>query len=228
MFQAYPRIGTRRTLVLVQCLAAPIAALTEWAWLGTAPSIWQALFGLVILTGVGLALMPRCSEKNACYPHGIALGCMFGGIAALGQGWGAVLSRKAYAVSAAQDFAITGASGGINAAYQRLLGGLFVTVLFMFYQKYWRTPGFVVRTPQWSRAWPLVVANGLGGPALGVACYQWALSTTPTGVVLPIVAVAPLVVMPFAHYMEGDRITRRAVIGALLAVAGVIGLTLVG
>src|SRR6185369_15462164 len=38
LFQAYPRIGTRRTMVLVQCLAAPIAALTEWIWLGTVPT----------------------------------------------------------------------------------------------------------------------------------------------------------------------------------------------
>src|SRR5215475_15275760 len=33
MFQAYPRIGSRRTMVLIQCLAAPFGTLLEWVWL---------------------------------------------------------------------------------------------------------------------------------------------------------------------------------------------------
>jgi len=66
----------------------------------------------------------------------------------------------------------------------------------------------------------------MAGPALGVSCYQWALMSKQTSVVLPIVATTPLVVMPLAHYLEGDRITWRTVLGGILAVAGVIGLTL--
>lgn len=33
-FQARPRLGSRRTVLLSQCLTAPLAALLEWAWLG--------------------------------------------------------------------------------------------------------------------------------------------------------------------------------------------------
>jgi drug/metabolite transporter (DMT)-like permease len=74
----------------------------------------------------------------------------------------------------------------------------------------------------------MVIANGLCGPAFGVTCYQWALSGAPTSIVLPIVATTPLVVMPFAHFLEGDKITLRTVLGGAMAVAGVVGLTLVG
>src|SRR6266540_2377311 len=49
MFQAYPRIGSRRTMVLIQCLAAPFAALAEWAWLGHAPTLTEAGYGFLIL-----------------------------------------------------------------------------------------------------------------------------------------------------------------------------------
>src|SRR6187431_2221049 len=35
LFGALPRIGPRLAILLTQCLAAPIAALTEWVWLGT-------------------------------------------------------------------------------------------------------------------------------------------------------------------------------------------------
>jgi drug/metabolite transporter (DMT)-like permease len=225
LFQAYPRIGTRRSMVLVQCGAAPIAALTEWLWLGTVPSAAQGVCGGVILLGVGVALMPGRSEAA---PGGdLLVGSLFGLLAALGQAWGAVLSRKAYAVAAAQEFAISGVSGGINAAYQRLLGGLLVSGVFVLYLKLAHRPGPDARPANWSRAWPLVIVNGLCGPAFGVTCYQWALSAAPTSIVLPIVATTPLVIMPFAHFLEGDKITLRSLLGGALAVGGVVGLTLV-
>jgi drug/metabolite transporter (DMT)-like permease len=226
LFQAYPRIGTRRTMVLVQCLAAPIAALTEWAWLGTVPSAGQSLCGAIILAGVGVALMPGRDEAGPT--NGLIVGSLFGILAALCQAWGAVLSRKAYAIAAAQDFLISGVSGGINAAYQRLLGGLLVSGVFVFYLKIAHRPGPDARPANWPRAWPYVIVNGVCGPALGVTCYQWALSAAPTSIVLPIVATTPLVVMPFAHYLEGDKITLRTILGGALAVGGVVGLTLAG
>ena len=99
LFQAYPRIGTRRTSVMILCLSVPFAALTEWAWLGTAPTMAQAAYGLLILVGVAIAVMPKKSEAQPT--HGLGAGIFFGILAALGQAWGAVLSRKAYAVAEA-------------------------------------------------------------------------------------------------------------------------------
>ena len=225
LFQAYPRIGTRRTMVLVQCLAAPIAAATEWLWLDTVPSARQALCGAVILAGVCVALLPKRDEAGPT--HGLLAGTLFGLLAASCQAWGAVLSRKAYAVSTAQDFVISGIGGGVNAAYQRLLGGLLVSAVFVLYLRLAHPPGPDARRANWRRAWPMLIVNGLAGPAFGVTCYQWALSAAPTSIVLPIVATTPLVVMPFAHYLEGDKITLRTLLGGLLAVGGVVGLTLV-
>ena len=41
-----------------------------------------------------------------------------------------------------------------------------------------------------------------------------------------VVATAPLLAMPFAYWLEGDRPSRRAVTGGVIAVAGCIALTL--
>src|SRR5688572_19719645 len=35
LYQALPRLGSRLSIMLVHCLAAPFAALIEWLWLGT-------------------------------------------------------------------------------------------------------------------------------------------------------------------------------------------------
>ena len=67
--------------------------------------------------------------------------------------------------------------------------------------------------------------TGLAGPTLGVACFQWALQSNKSGVVLPIVALTPLVVMPFARYLEGEKPTGRSIIGGIVAVTGVAMLT---
>jgi drug/metabolite transporter (DMT)-like permease len=223
MFQSYRRLGARRTLVLNQCLAAPFAALTEWAWLGHAPTWAQAGFGALILVGVGVALMPGRAEAQPA--QGLAAGIGFGVVSALGQGLGAVLSRKAYAVAAAHGQAFHGVADGVNAAYQRMLGGICVTAVFFVYLKLAHRPD-EARVNDWRKAWPALLANCLCGPVLGVTCYQWALMTQPTNIVMPIVATTPLVVMPLAHSLEGDRITARTLLGGALAVAGVIGLTL--
>jgi drug/metabolite transporter (DMT)-like permease len=223
LFQAYPRIGTRRTVVLTQCLAAPFAALAEWVWLGHAPTLAQAAFGLLILAGVAVALMPGKAEAQPT--HGLTAGILFGILAALGQGGGAVISRKAYALAAAADQAFHTPADGVNAAYQRLLGGIAVSGLFFLWLKIAHRPD-EMRKADWPRAWPWLAGNTVAGPALGVACFQWALMTTPTTIVLPIVATVPLAVMPLEHLLKGEQVTHRAVVGGVIAVAGVIGLTL--
>jgi drug/metabolite transporter (DMT)-like permease len=69
-----------------------------------------------------------------------------------------------------------------------------------------------------------LLANGLAGPVIAVGCYQWALATTPSGLVLPIAAIAPLLAMPVAYWLEDDRPTRRSVFGGIVAVLGCIAL----
>jgi drug/metabolite transporter (DMT)-like permease len=69
------------------------------------------------------------------------------------------------------------------------------------------------------------VANGLAGPVLGVGCYQWALATTPSGIVMPIAATTPLLAIPIAWWLEHDRPSARSLLGAAVAVAGCIALT---
>jgi drug/metabolite transporter (DMT)-like permease len=222
MFQAYPRIGARRTIVLIQCLAAPFGGLIEWLWLNHAPTLAQASFGAVILAGVGIALMP--GKKDEQPTQGLTAGILFGVLSALCQGAGAVISRKAYEVATAAGHPFHTLTDGINAAYQRILGGILITALFFGYLQLARKSAANGKN-DWRKGWKWVIGNGLAGPVLGVSCYQWALMTEKTSIVLPIVATTPLAVMPLAHYLEGDRITWRTVLGGILAVAGVIGLS---
>ncbi len=231
LYQALPRLGPRLTALLMQCLAAPFAALAEWLWLGTTLSPTQIAAALVILAGVGVAVAP---QEHLHVPRRLLLGGVaFGVVAALGQGLGAVVSRKAYAVVGLAGQHID----GLTAAYQRILGGLVFALPFTGWVEFQQrrragpaVPGGPERspgaTPSKPRAWVWVVLNSLAGPTLGVGCYQWALASQPSGVVLPIVATLPIVVIPFAYLFEGDRPSLRSLAGGVVAVLGAIGLAL--
>lgn len=219
LFGALPRIGPRLAILLTQCLATPVAAFVEWIWLGTTLDAADYWCAVVILAGVALALAPD---------HGLEvsrrefwIGVLFGVGSALGQALGAVVSRKAYAVGDLAAFAMDGGT----AAYQRILGGLLTTLIAFLAVRSMRS-GASSPPGAWVRAWPLVLGNALAGPTIGVACYQWALATTPSGTVLPIVATSPLVTIVLSFFFEGQRPSRRAVMGGILAVAGAVGLAI--
>ncbi len=230
LFQALPRIGSRLSLLIVQCFSALSAAVLEWLWLGAKISARQAAACALILVGVAVALAPG---KHLDAKRGVlAAGICFGFLGALGNGFGAVISRKAYAVAALAHQDIDGAT----AAYQRLIGGLFVAGVCLLVVKRREimaqvthsSPPRLPKVEKWRPAWPWVLANGFAGQTLGVTCYQWALKTTRSGLVLAIVATTPLVVIPFARIVEGEKIETRSVVGGLIAVVGAILLVLVG
>ncbi len=223
LFGALPRIGPRLAILLTQCLAAPIAAVAEWAWLGTTLRAVDLACAAVILAGVAVALAPdRGLEVDR---RTFWIGALFGVGSALGQAGGAVVSRKAYEVATLNHLPIDGGT----AAYQRILGGIVLTALAFFLTRKMRAAADAARPAGvWRKAWPLVLANALAGPCIGVGCYQWALATTRggSGIVLPIVATSPLVTIVLSFFLDGLRPTRRAVLGGLIAVGGAVALKL--
>jgi len=230
LYSALPRIGARLAVLLTQCLAAPLGAIIEWLWLGTALNLWQILWGATILVGVALALWPDPRNETQSRPW--VTGTIFGIVAGVGQGGGAVITRKAYAVAQQAGLHIDGGT----AAFQRIIGGMSLTiVVLLLYHGIKRCRAEVLAQTRaeapkadalhpWRQAWPWVIVNSLAGPAIGVACYQWALSIAPTGVVLAIVATTPLAVIPFTFLLEGERPSVQSLIGGAVAVLGAIAL----
>jgi drug/metabolite transporter (DMT)-like permease len=215
LYQALPRIGSRLSILLVHCLAAPVAAASEWWWLGTGMSRVQIVAGALILSGVALALAPgrHLQVSRKTFWTGVALGVL----AAIGQGLGAVVSRHAYRIAENAGEHVD----GLTAAYQRILAGLVIAFMVWSTVKLKRAERPVRSEKTGARIWPWIVMNAISGPAVGVGCYQWALASHGTGVVLPIVALTPLVIIPFSRYVEGEQPRKRSLAGGAIAVVGV-------
>ncbi|MBE2214293.1 MAG: EamA family transporter [Opitutaceae bacterium] len=210
MFQALPRAGSNLANLVVQCGSAVTAMLVEWAWLGVGLGTAQLACVVAILAGVVIGLAPSSFPQLPAAE--VRRGAVFAILSALGQGCGAVLSRKAFAAVRAGGATIDPGT----ATLERIAGGVLVAALAWV----------IVRTVRGSReptgpvagpAWPWVLANTLTGPVLGVTCMQWALSTTPAGIVQPIVAMAPLFTAPLAFGLGENLPRRRYFVGTIVA-----------
>jgi drug/metabolite transporter (DMT)-like permease len=228
-FQTLPLLGSRLTALLIGCLTAPVAALIEWLWLGTTLSLAQILWGLLTVGGVGLALMP--SEHLHRTRRDLLVGSLWAILASVCGAVGGALSRKAYEVTHVSGEHLDGGS----AAFQRVLGGLLLGGIFLLIVKR-RAFKLQANAPhalvveaskrKWRGVWPWILVNGIAGQTLGVSCMQWALETTPAGIVFAILAIIPITIIPFARVFENERPTFRSLLGGAVAVGGVIALAL--
>lgn len=218
LFNALPRIGPALTILIMQCLAAPFALAIEYLMLGTTIRWAQAGAAAVILAGVAVALgaPPEGSDDRRQRRVGVALAVL----AAFGQACGAVSTPLAHH---ACDLAGAAMPDGIGQGLVRLLGGVPIVLGFVLWQTRGTSLLAAVARPYDRARGPLwMVMNGLSGPALGVACYQYALTHHPSAIVLSVVALTPLIALPMQWATEGRRPGPRAWIGGAVAVVGVI------
>ena len=227
-FQALPRLGSRRTALITQCLTPLFAALIEWLWLGTALTGTEMGCVGIILTGVAIALAP--SDHVKLEPRQWRIGLVAGSLAALGGAMGVVYSRKGFAVAHAATGAYPDAG---TSGYVRVLGGILVPTLLVLAMKWrsaqahgpmWEAATLKISKDKWRRIWPWVLGNSLAGQTLGVTCMQLALAHTQAGIVTAITATTPLILLPMTRYLDGETISVRSLTGGLVGVGGVIGL----
>ena len=246
MFHSLPRAGSNLSTLTVQCGSVAVALAGEWLWLGTAPTAHQLVCIGVIVTGVLLGLAPRGLPQFE--PRQLKLGAALAALSACGQGVGQVLSRKAFAVARELGQPVDPVTAAFERGVAGLLVAALALAVVMAWRRQARggayggngpdtkadptdgigecaaaviprSSAFSVQPSVLRHAWPWVALNALTGPILGVVCLQWALRSTPAGVVQSVVALAPLLTAPLAWRL-GESVPRgRYFLGAGLAVA---------
>ena len=212
LFLAYERLGARVPALLTHCFGAPLGACIEWWWLGNGLHLPEVVGIALILVGVAIALLRRDGAQGLRFDlAGVGLGLL----SAAGLAVSAVVSRQGYAAAIASGAPIP----WLDAALLRNLGGLAAMAAVIPLWNWWRPEAPRVRP--WKAAAPWLLLTALMGPGIGVACLQWALSSTKAGVVQAIVALVPVLVIPLVWWVDRERPHPRAVIGGLIAVGGV-------
>ena len=241
LFRSYLIIGSRMAM-LIMSLSPPVSALLDRLVFGTLLTPWDAAGMILTMAGVALALsgtLPgkppsekpgpppekhpekhpeeKPGEKPAdgetrgfpvCETRSVFAGVLlaFGG--ALGQSGGMILAKL-------------GMRGidAMSATFIRTLGGIagFLALVLL--------TGAAARIMAGLRSTPAMLRISIGalaGPVLGVSAVLAAMNHSPAGVVSAIIAVVPVVIiLPSIHLLK-DKVRTREVLGAAVAVTGVI------
>lgn len=224
MFQAFPRIGSTLSLLVVECAATLVTAVMGWIVFSAHLTPAQILSALLCIGGVVTALypyrMPDVPRRTLLAGVGFTLA------AAFFQGISWTLTKHAFLEIARAG----GAMDPMNAAYQRLLGGLTVAVVIYAMRYLRKADQRVQPSPAAGRSWRAagwILANALAGPVLGVSCMLWAIREVANpGLVQAVVATATLVTVPLARHLERRVFRWPYFLGAAIAIAGVAGLLL--
>jgi drug/metabolite transporter (DMT)-like permease len=219
-FQALVRLGPRRTLLLTS-LVPPMAATLAWAALGESLPL-LALPGMALTIGgvtwvvLERAPSPPPASVDAAVARppvaGLAVGLAFGLGAAVCQATGQVFTRAA----------ATGL-GALELSVVRLSFGVLGVLLHLVWMGRLHE---VPRPLAQPRTRMLLLTATLLGTYAGVWLMNLGLVHSPVGLASTLNSTSPLFVLPLTVLLLGERVTVRAWLGALVAVAGIAWLTL--
>jgi drug/metabolite transporter (DMT)-like permease len=213
LFAAYVTIGPRRS-VLIQASSPIFASVGAYLMFGETISLLLLIGIAVTLTGIVVVLLEReeTFEEKPVANRRKSWGLFFGLIAAMGQGFGVVLSKKGMYVG------VNVAMNPVSAALIRmLLTGLFV----------WACAVFVRKLPEVQKAAgnregiKYTAAGALVGPFLGMTLSMVAVANAPAGVAQTLMSLMPVFIIPVIWIIYRERTSWRGVLGAVVAVVGV-------
>lgn len=234
LLAALPRLGAPLASLVEETVAAPVAAVVAWLWYSDNLTSNQIAFCAIILVGVVIGLLPyvRGATVRGTSVRALGLGIGLALIAAAGQGISFAATRHGLLLMKAAHTP----PDVITVSFQRLIGGFAVAIVV-----------FVVARWVWRRKWgfaaddgsrkPILGSDGgklttrplfwgslnsLLGPILGVTCTVWAQQSMNAGVVQSIAAIAPMISVPFAFWLQGHKPPRLWYLGAAVAIVGLV------
>jgi drug/metabolite transporter (DMT)-like permease len=206
LFKAFLVIGPRLAL-LVTSLTPPMSVLVSWLCRrgGLGPQAWLGM--AITLSGVLWVVLEQRGDEHPHDRRQLRYGLFLAFVATAAQSVGTVLAKDGIAN---YDPAAS--------ALIRILGAMIGYVLLITVLGRWRPMLMAAR-----RGKPMLILLGgaVVGPFVGVSTYMLALQNCHVGVVTTILATIPVMILPFSVYLFGERVSLRAIGGALVAAAGV-------
>jgi drug/metabolite transporter (DMT)-like permease len=213
-FEALNCLGPRRTL-LIESLAPPLSALLAFIFLQEKLSWFNVLGILLTIAGVTWVVSERTSAQTPVMrPQSLLIGIGYALLAAIGQAGGAVLSRAALLESNISPLWST---------LLRLTAGVITLLVWLPLQT---SPATMPQSwhPWWTRRGifllGIIFFTAFASTYLGIWLQQISLKHTATGISQALSSTSPLFVIPLVVWL-GERVSFRAVLGALIALIGV-------
>jgi len=223
-FSSLQILGARRASLL-GALAPGCAALLMIPMLGESLN-WIGVCGMLLtLGGVMWVVLERGHPGEI---HGSAtLGIVMGLLGAMGQAGGLIFSKAGMGMTspdglmndmAGVDPSTVVPISPVLGTLTRMLAG---TVILLAYAAMRMTWGHTWRKLADRKALAQTSAGAFFGPFIGVTLSLVAVKYANTAVAATIMGTSPVLVIPIVAIVYKQKVTMRAVVGAIVAVAGV-------
>jgi drug/metabolite transporter (DMT)-like permease len=210
-FSALNHLGARRAL-LFETLAPPLAAVLALIFLGERLSAGAWCGILLTILGVAWVITERTTTDATINRPQAMLGIIWALLAAVAQASGAVLSRVALSESSVSP---------LWSSLLRLAAGTLIVLLLLLVRRQYTEKTAPYSQPTWPiRLIGILILTAFSSTYLATWLQQTSLKFAPTGIAQTLSATSPLFILPIAASL-GERISLRAILGVLVATAGV-------
>ena len=215
LFQCYIIIGSRFGQ-LFMTMAPLAAAVTAWVTLGQQMTLMSIVAMLVTLLGIGISVLGRGEH------HRVSLKLPLNGVlyaigAAVCQGVGLVLSKIGmdhYEVSAAMpDWLIP-----FSANFYRCVAGIIGFTILLYFRDGLAPLREALHD---KKGLSVATATTIFGPFVGVGFSLMAVQYTAAGIASTLMAMTPIIILLPSYLLFHEKITLKAVFGAIISVVGV-------
>ena len=207
LFRAFVMIGTRISMLILS-LVPILSTLLAWIFLNEKLGPVEIVAILLTIGGIAWVVSERKNGDNTHDQRRFIIGLLmaFGG--AIGQALALITAKKGFS----SNFP------ALSANIIRILTAMVILWLIELFQgrirsnfQFWHLP----------KARNCLIGGAIFGPFLGIWLSLVAIKYAHIGIASTLMALPPLFLIPLTHWVFGDRITARAVIGTLVATAGV-------
>lgn len=210
LFQCYVLVGARIG-VLMFVLGPPFGALLSWLFLGEGMTSIELLAMALVLAGVLWVVLERAGglAVGSIERRNFGLGLFLGVLAQFCQQANLVMSKQG----------LIGGYSALSGVMIRMLTALIAIWLLAIIQ---REAGRTIRAVRADgRAAAAIFGGAFSGPFLGVWLSMIAVQSSRVGVASTLMALTPVISLPVVRFVLKERVSPRAILGTLVAMAGV-------
>lgn len=215
LFQAYRCIGPRLTMLMMS-LAPILVTLLAWAFFGEVLGSLSLLGIALTVGGIAWVILERTSGMNGNkVPANHLRGILFGLGSTVSQAVGFILAKEG----------LRGGFPAVSANVIRMTCAMIALWALTLLQKQARQTFEQLGTQP--RTVPLILCGAIFGPLLGVSLSLFSLQRVDVGVSSTLSSLSPIFLLPISYIVFKERYSWTAILGTIVALAGVALLFLV-
>jgi len=206
LFKSYQMIGARISMLLM-ALSPALSAILAFIFLNETISFLGIIGILITISGIALVVL----ERNANSKYKITtLGIIYGILGAMGQAGGLIFAKFAF-----NEGHIT----GFIATFIRVFSSVIIFLPIMMLLRKYKNPYKLFSKDK--SALGVTLIGTILGPFLGITFSLIAVENTKVGIAATLMSTMPIIMLPMVKYIYKEKLTWRAITGAVIAVLGV-------